>query len=330
MSQSIQAALQQIDSGNILPVYLLQGEDQFLQQFVVQKIESVFFTDAPIDKTYLLPDEMGGNEILDRINATDLFNSKKLFILRDPQRIRSNHRNEFLDYCSNPIATNCLVIMLEEYRESVAIVKQLTKRIDQISVRTPYTSELRKWTNYFLKEYEVESTSGAIDSIIDIAGDSIQHISNEVQKMKLMLADGEKLTNEIITQFSGWKREHQRWEFLLALGNRDIDEALKMGMSLIRQGDSLLSLLYPITSLFQEMLFSKLKSGTFSDRTGYIPLPGSVTRRLPSFVKKYSEQEIVKSLSNLGKLDARIKSTSYKDETELIQLLFKIITDQDG
>ena len=330
MSQSIQETLKQIDSGNIRPVYLLQGEDHFLQQFVVQKIESVFFGDAPFDKTYLLPDEMGGNEILERINATDLFNSKRLFILRDPQRIRLNYRNEFLEYCSNPVETNCLVIMLEEYRESIAIVKQLTKRIEQTLVRTPYTSELRKWTNYFLKEYGVESTPRAIDSIIDIAGDSLQHLVNEVQKMKLILADGEKLTDEIITQFSGWKKERQRWEFLLAMGNRDINEALKIGISLIRQGDSVLSLLYPMTSLFQEMLFNKLNSGTFAGRTGYIPLPGSITRRLPSFVKKYSEEEIIKSLSTLGKLDTRIKSTSYKNETELIQLLFRVITDQDG
>ena len=38
----------------------------------------------------------------------------------------------------------------------------------------------------------------------------------------------------------------------------------------------MLSLMIPITALFQEMLFHKMQNGTFNTYRGYIPLPPSV------------------------------------------------------
>ena len=43
---------------------------------------------AKIEKVLMLPDDMSGKEIVDRITTKDLFSTKKIFIIRDPQKIK--------------------------------------------------------------------------------------------------------------------------------------------------------------------------------------------------------------------------------------------------
>ena len=35
----------------------------------------------------MLPDDMGGKEIIEKLTSTDLFEKYKLFIIREPQKI---------------------------------------------------------------------------------------------------------------------------------------------------------------------------------------------------------------------------------------------------
>ena len=42
---------------------------------------------SKIEKILMLPDDMSGKEIVDRITTKDLFSTKKIFIIRDPQKI---------------------------------------------------------------------------------------------------------------------------------------------------------------------------------------------------------------------------------------------------
>ncbi|MEE9189666.1 MAG: hypothetical protein V3U16_02740 [Candidatus Neomarinimicrobiota bacterium] len=325
MGKSLREVLRSIESGKINPAYLLQGEDQFLQQFIVDKIETGLFGGSTGEKTLLLPDEMGGKEIMERLTGADLFSSKRLFVMRNPQQLRSPYRNEFLDYCKNPITSNCLVIILEEYRESVAMVRDLKKILQGLSVRTPNEKELKGWVTYFLKENKVEYSPDALDSLIDIAGDSLYHLANEVRKISLALDDDKSLTVKLVKQFSGWKKEHQRWEFLIAVGQKDLNKSVKIGLSIINLTESMLSLLYPLTSLFQEIMFNNMNTGTFSGNIGYIALPASVKRRLPEFTKNYTYQESAYALKLLFQIDKRIKTTNSIDESELIQFLFKLL-----
>jgi len=185
---------------------------------------------------------------------------------------------------------------------------------------------MKKWTRYFLKEKNILVTEDVIDALIEIAGDSVYHIANEVEKISLNVIDDGIVTLDMIYQFSGWRREYQRWEFLQAIGLRDIGEALVLGQSLFRQGQTMLGLIYPLTSLFQEMLFEKLSSGTLSAKKGYIPLPPSVIRKLSQNAKRYSKEEIEYALILLRDIDQRLKTTNEPDKSLLSKFLFTVLT----
>lgn len=176
-----------------------------------------------------------------------------------------------------------------------------------------------------LSEKQLNYNENVIDMIVEIAGDSLFHINNEIEKISLNINDGEEITKDLINQFSGWRMEYKRWQFFQTLGNRDLNKSMILGLSLMNQGNSMISLMYPLSAFFQELLFIKNNSGTISTNNSYIPLPPSVIRQLPQIANRFNKEEIEYALAILGEIDKRLKTTSISDEALFTHFLFSVL-----
>ena len=50
------------------------------------------------------------------------------------------------------------------------------------------------------------------------------HLDNEIEKICLIIGNRSAIEIKDVERFSGWERDRQRWEFLLALGEKNIQE----------------------------------------------------------------------------------------------------------
>ena len=98
----LKKTLSKINNGVIDKIYFLKGEDQFLQNFFIDKLFLNIFSDTQGFKKFFTTNEFSGKEIIDSILSIDLFVSKKLFIIKDPQKIKGKPLDELLKYCNNP------------------------------------------------------------------------------------------------------------------------------------------------------------------------------------------------------------------------------------
>ena len=87
----------------------------------------------------------------------------------------------------------------------------------------------------------------------------------------------------------------------------------------------MISLMYPLSAFFQELLFIKNNSGTISTNNSYIPLPPSVIRQLPQIANRFNKEEIEYALAILGEIDKRLKTTSMSDEALFTHFLFSVL-----
>ena len=76
----IKDAIASLKKDIIHPIYLLRGNDHFLQNFFIEKLSEEYFGTSKIEKVLMLPDDMSGKEIVDRITTTDLFSTKKYLL----------------------------------------------------------------------------------------------------------------------------------------------------------------------------------------------------------------------------------------------------------
>ena len=113
---------------------------------------------------------------------------------------------------------------------------------------------------------------------------------------------------------------------MLSYSNKNYEKSAVIGKSLIQGGNQITSIIISITSLFQEMLFEKMKKhGTFRSYNGYIPLPTSIKKRIKYFAKNFTKQEISYALHLLHEIDKRKKTQITDDEIELITFIGQTI-----
>ena len=317
--------IREIKNGRVDYVYFLLGNDHYLQNLIINEISKVIFNKIEEDKTFLSPDDMKSEDIIDKITQNDLFATKKILVLRNLGAFRNKARKEFLSYCNDPIANNYLIVIENDFNDRKSITKELKKIKKAVSVQTPFPSEMKKWTKFILSEKQLNYNENVIDMIVEIAGDSLFHINNEIEKISLNITDGEEITKDLINQFSGWRMEYKRWQFFQTLGNRDLNKSMILGLSLMNQGNSMISLMYPLSAFFQELLFIKNNSGTISTNNSYIPLPPSVIRQLPQIANRFNKEEIEYALAILGEIDKRLKTTSISDEALFTHFLFSVL-----
>jgi len=292
--------------GDWQQVYFLMGDDYFLQEYFIKKLESIIFHDKVIHREILIPEDMGQQEIIDRLLQTDLFSTNSLFVLRNPQLIRNKFRDELLHFCGHPTPNHYLVIILDDFNSKLSIAKKLRSLLNPIDCRSPFENTLRSWAKRFFDDQGIDAPPSVVQEVLDMSGDSVYHIFNQIEKICIGLGDDDILTPEYVRKFGGWNREFKMWEFLNAVGQKDLSKALIIGNDLISR-NNFISLIPNLTSLFQELLYIKMENGTSNMFSGFIPLTNGVRKRLPSHAKKFSKKEIENTLAILGDIDRSIK-----------------------
>ena len=307
-------------------LYFLMGSDHYLQKFFIDKIYDKVSIENSVQKVFLMPDDISGKDIIDKLTTIDLFNSMNLFILRNPNGLRGKVRDELVDYCQNPIAENILILVQDEYGAKNKMIKNLVNLINPISVSTPFYNKMEKWANKFFSENGFNDIpKEIIQYMVEIAGDSLNHLKNETDKISTNLNSKEDLNIQQVYQFSSWKKKLNEYEFFNLLGSRNLKKTLEFGRILVSQETTLMNLLYPMTEFFQELLFIKISRGTNSNSRRYTQLSRSVIKNIPSYASNYSSKEIISALVRLGQIDRKIKTSKINDESAITEFLYATV-----
>ena len=307
-------------------LYFLMGSDHYLQKFFIDKIYDKVSIENSVQKVFLMPDDISGKDIIDKLTTIDLFNSMNLFILRNPNGLRGKVRDELVDYCQNPIAENILILVQDEYGAKNKMIKNLVNLINPISVSTPFYNKMEKWANKFFSENGFNDIpKEIIQYMVEIAGDSLNHLKNETDKISTNLNSKEDLNIQQVYQFSSWKKKLNEYEFFNLLGHRNLKKTLEFGRILVSHETTLMNLLYPMTEFFQELLFIKISRGTNSNSRRYTQLSRSVIKNIPSYASNYSSKEIISALVRLGQIDRKIKTSKINDESAITEFLYATV-----
>jgi len=323
---NVKEALRSISINSSPPVFFLKGNDHFLQNFIIQKLLKIFFNDSPYSKTLFLPDDIKGKEIVEKISTTDLFEKNKLFIIREPQKIVGKPSIDLIEICKNPNPGSLIFLIIDDWYAKNSFASKIGSYIEPIDTRSPFEKDMLKWAKYLIKEKNKIADSEVISFLVDIAGDSIVHLNNEIHKICLLIEPRKQIKVQDLEQLSGWERERGLWEFLIAFSKKNYEKSVEIGRALCQNGNQLTSIIISLSNFYQEMLFIKMKKdGTFSQTNSFIPLPNVLKKKITYIASNFSKKEIKCALHLLNEIDQRRKSQTTDDEVELIMFIGKSI-----
>ena len=305
-SPSIGQLIKRIHANEIAPAYSLFGNESFLQDFFIQELATFFLCDSGIKKHISLDDDRQ-NQLLADLSAFSLFSERKLILVRQIKKLTINARKELLDYLKSPNPDTCLVLIAEEYDDRNTLQKSLKSNTILVDVRVPFPYKMKEWVSFIVKSKKYKINDGTISNLIDLYGDSIAHVVNEIEKITLMVGAETIIDDSIVEAELSAGREYHIWQLQDAIGSKDTEKSISMVKSLVENGTGIPQLIINFTNLFQQLLWYSMG---VQQSTGYTGLNKIISGNLNKYSKNFHQHEIESALLVLRKSDMLTKSTS--------------------
>src|SRR5690554_3856508 len=275
-----------IKNRNFKPIYFLMGDEPYY----IDKIADF------IDKNVLSEDEKGFNQVVlygrDTTIEDVVSNAKRYPMMADYQVVivkeaqeLSRNIDKLESYAENPQPTTILVFCYKY--KTLDKRKKVTKVLDKNGVvfesKKLYENQVGTWINQVLTAsgYKIEPKANAM--LVEFLGTDLSKVSNELEKLKIILPKGTLINADHIEKNIGISKDYNVFEFRNALGEKNILKANRIAQYFAQNPkDNPITL---ITSQVFSFYVQLLQYHGLSDKNP--KNVGNVLKINPYFVKDY-------------------------------------------
>ncbi|WP_242135368.1 DNA polymerase III subunit delta [Aestuariivivens marinum] len=224
----VKQLVQDIKNGNLKPIYFLMGEEPYY----IDKISDF------IEETVLSEEERGFNQVVlygRDITVEDIISNAKRYpmmaeyqvvIVKEAQDL-SRTIEKLTSYAENPQPSTILVINYK-YKK-IDKRKALYKGINKVGVvyesKKLYENQVSDWIRRVLSPKDYTITPKASQMLVEFLGTDLSKISNELQKLQIILPKGSQITPELIEENIGISKDFNNFELRKAIGERNVVKA---------------------------------------------------------------------------------------------------------
>lgn len=291
---SLGQAIKNIRNNNISNSYFLYGNDIFMQDFFIEEFKKKIKANSYL--YYLGYDQE--EIIFNELSNLSLFDSKKIIIIKNINRLTVKSKKKLLEYLSNSKSDNYLILVKNNFDSRNKFIDSLIKESIPIDVRTPFESKMKEWINYIIKKEKFTiQDNKIIEDYIDAYGDNISNVINYIKIDSLSNNKSKNIYN----------RNYYLWHFQDSIGKKDLNKSIDVFSSLLLNGNSINLIIIYLFSLF-EGIYEFLKNKKNSHNNFFVNK--IIKNRFNIYSRNYSINEIENIILKLKELDFLSKNSS--------------------
>ena len=232
--KELELIFKNIKNKEFLPIYFFHGEEAYYIDIAVKALENDVLTEdeKAFNQTVVYGKDTNYNEILALAKQYPMMGDKQLIIVKEAQDLKLNdEETKILEkYVENPVESTILVFAHKH--KKVDSRKKVFKTLDKAKML--FHSEpvkdynLAKWIDDEARNLQIKLAPGISQLLADYLGNDLSRIANELNKMKLVLKDGEVLDGKLVETHIGISKEFNVFELQKALGKKDANTAFKI------------------------------------------------------------------------------------------------------
>ena len=318
MVYSVGKAIREIKP-NSEKLYLLSGDDYFLQKFFISKLNEI--NNNKYQLRYLnLDEEEDLNILIHEISFGSLFSNNNLFILRNSTKLSIKNKDEIILYLNNPKDSLIIIFISEDYYTKNKFFKTISTISKHIDTRTPFPNKIKEWIKYYITKNKIEIDTNLLDEIIFSNNDEIYSIINEIEKLYL-ISDCNKIEYNANNLIIKNNRNIRPWQLLDSLGKKNIELSIKNMEDLLAIGYSVIPLIINQYNFYIYLL------ELFNSDTQHITVYGLnkiIISNMIKYSKEYTESELMNILIDLKNMDILVKTTNLNHKNLLSIFIIKI------
>ncbi len=288
--------------------YYLSGDDIFLEKFFINQIVHRFLNE---DGSKLLYHFGVDSDVsfLNELKSNSLFDSKKVIVCWEINKISKSAQTDFIDYLkNNPSKDISVIIISPDFRIKNKFISTLSSSITNVDIRTPFPSKMTNWIQFYAKSKKINISSDLVRFYIEYYGDNLSNIINEIDKHNMYNA-GQPLTlsDEYSVSLVS-NRNYHYWQFLDNIGKKNLRQSLDIFHSLLINGVSHNYIVNGLTNLFVNIQSTK----NYENVSGKFPILNKIiSKNISMYSSKYSSEQIKQLFIDLYNIDRMIKKFQY-------------------
>ena len=220
-----------IKSGNIKPIYFFMGEEPYyidkLTEFIDENVLSE--EEKGFNQMTIYGKDSSIEEIISNAKRFPMMADRQVVIVKEAQEL-SRYIDKLEAYIENPQPTTVLVFAYK-YKtldKRKKVTKLLAKHAVLFESKKLYENQVGDWIKRTLsgKGYNIEPKAAAM--LVEFLGTDLSKISNELDKLKIVLPKGHTFSPKDIEENIGISKDYNNFELRKAIGEKDQLKAYKI------------------------------------------------------------------------------------------------------
>ncbi len=212
-----------IQNRKFKPVYMLMGEEPYYIDKIADCIEKNVLTEDEkgFNQTVLYGRDTTIEEIVSNAKRYPMMAEYQVVIVKEAQDL-ARTLDQLESYVANPQPTTILVLCYKykSLDKRKKITKLFAEKGELLESKKLYDNQIAPWINQSLSGsgYKIEPKAAAM--LAEFLGTNLSKVSNELDKLKIILPKGTTINPAHIERNIGISKDYNVFEFRNALGEK--------------------------------------------------------------------------------------------------------------
>ena len=323
-----------IKNGNVKPLYFLMGEEPYYIDKISEYIEKNILNEEEkgFNQMVLYGRDVTTEDIIDNAKRFPMMSERQVVIVKEAQDLSRTIEN-LTSYAKNPQPSTVLVVNYK-YKK-IDKRKPLYKAIQKTGLvyesKKLYENQVADWIRRVLsgKKYKIDAKAAVM--LIEFLGNDLSKISNELEKLMLILPVGSTINPGDIEQNIGISKDYNNFELRKAIGERNILKVNRIinyfGQN--QRSNPIVLTISLLNSFFTQMLiYHSLKDKSKNNVARVLKISPYFASDYAVAAKNYPMRKVSKVIALLREGDVKSKGVGANSLSKgdlLKELMFKII-----
>jgi DNA polymerase-3 subunit delta len=323
-----------IKNGHIKPIYFLMGDEPYYIDKITDFIESTILSEEEkgFNQVVLYGRDVSIDDIISNAKRYPMMAERQVVIVKEAQDL-SRNIEDLVSYVENPQPSTVLVICYKY--KTLDKRKKLSKTVAKNGLlfesKKLYDNQIGEWIRRVLagKNYKIEPKATVI--LGEFLGTDLSKISNELNKLMIILPKGSTITASHIEENIGISKDFNNFELRKAVGEKQIVKANQIIQYFGRNPKSnpLVVTISLLNSFFTQLLiFHGLSDKSKTNVSKALRINPYFVSDYQSAARNYPMRKVSNIISLLREADIKSKGVGAQNlppEDILKELLFKIM-----
>jgi DNA polymerase III subunit delta len=217
------ALMNSLKSGEYAPLYLLQGDESYFIDRIVDYIAENALSESEkvFNQLICYGKDSNSRTIMDNARQYPMMAQRRVIILKEAQTMRDI--KELASYVAHPAESTVLVLAHPHKKLDgrSALAKAIARNGVIYEAKTLYDNKLPAWIESYMasKKYKIEPEASA--AMAEYLGSDLTKTVNEIDKLIITLGDRTTVTRDDVFKNIGVSKDYNVFELQKALGRRD-------------------------------------------------------------------------------------------------------------